>query len=37
MVMDEGLRLWSPWDGAPLATLLLLTMAGPLIAAGMAG
>jgi hypothetical protein len=31
IVTEEGLRLWSLWLGAPLATLLLLTIAGPLM------
>lgn len=31
IVTEEGLRLWSLWAGEPFATLLLLTIAGPLI------
>jgi len=31
IVTEEGLRLWSLWLGAPFATLLLLTIAGPLM------
>jgi hypothetical protein len=37
MVTDEGLRLWSPTTGDPLAMLLLFTMAGPAPTEGTAG